>query len=323
MVATSTRPALGQVASLGTLYNARTDNFVPISLLNAPIPDSAISRSDNHTTTFDYSESDSFEEKFSRMGLNAELKASFLGGLVNVAGSGSYLTESRDTNRIMQASLHYRITTVHESLQFMSNDLKGLFAFKNVDGSFATHVVAGITWGAYTVVTAKHQLSKHDTKTETDINGALKAKLEALQLGVSGTRGYEKDGDQSSDYNFDVHVHVDILADVGALQTTLARCKRRSRARTNSSPRFRSTFPMPTEAKESRSRTPCSLWPSSISYILGRLRPIPLSCNSASTLSRSLFSCSITSVTHNWHSPTTNRVSKSIVTVSRLSTSRK
>jgi hypothetical protein len=49
----------------GTLYDARTDTFVPISLLNERISDSAIDRADNHTTTFDYSESDSFNEKFS------------------------------------------------------------------------------------------------------------------------------------------------------------------------------------------------------------------------------------------------------------------
>ncbi|KAA8896253.1 hypothetical protein FN846DRAFT_921745 [Sphaerosporella brunnea] len=219
MFITTTRPALGQVASLGTLYDARTDAFVPISLLNARIPDSAITRTDNHTTTFDYSESDSFKEKFSKMGFNAELKASFLGGLVSVEGSGSYLNESRDTNRVLQASMHYKITTVHESLQFMSNDLKGLLAFKNIEGSFGTHVVAEITWGAYTVVTAKHQLSKHDTKTDSDISGALRAKLALLK--VSGKGGYEEKGrDQSSDYNFDVHVHGDVLADDSALPTT-------------------------------------------------------------------------------------------------------
>jgi hypothetical protein len=102
------RPALGHVANLGTLYDARTDTFVPISLLPGQIPESAIKRTHNHTTSFEYSESDSFKEKFSKMGFNAELKASFLGGLVEVEGSGKYLNESRDTNRVKQVSMHYR-----------------------------------------------------------------------------------------------------------------------------------------------------------------------------------------------------------------------
>jgi hypothetical protein len=221
MDVTTTRPALGQVASLGTLYDARTDSFVPISLLNAEIPDSAITRTDIHTSTFDYSESDSFKEKFSKMGFNAELKASFLGGLVDVEGSGSYLNEGRDTNRVLQASMHYKITTVHESLQFMNNDLKGLLAFKDVNSSTGTHVVVGITWGAYTVVTAKHRPSKHDGKTEAAISGVLRAKLESLQLDISGKGAFEKKaGDQDSDFNFDVYVHGDVLVDDGALPTT-------------------------------------------------------------------------------------------------------
>lgn len=219
MAETITRPALGQVASLGALYDARTDTFVPISLLNAPIPDSAITRTDNHTIKFDYSECDSFKEKFDKLGLSAELKASFLGGMVNVDGSGSFLNETRDTNKFMQSSLYYRTTTVHETLQFMSNDLRGILAFNNINANFGTHVVAEITWGACTIVTAKHQLSKHGTETNAEIGGALKAKFDSLQLDVSGSGGFEKQ-DDSSDYNFEVHVNADVLADDGAMPTT-------------------------------------------------------------------------------------------------------
>jgi hypothetical protein len=216
-----TRPALGQVAQLGSLYDARTDQFVNISLFNGPIPVSAITNTDNHGTEYDFSKGDSLREKFDTMGLNAELKASFLGGLVNVEGSGSYLNENRDTNHVLQMSMHYRITTMNQELQFMNNDLKDLLAFKSIDGKLGTHVVAEITWGANTVVTAKHQLSKQDTETKTQISGALKAKLASLQLDIAGQGGFDKNvGDKRSDDNFDVHVHGDVLADDGALPTT-------------------------------------------------------------------------------------------------------
>lgn len=157
------------------------------------------------------------------MGLSPELKASFLGGLINVEGSGRYLHESRDTNRVLQASMHYKITTVHESLQFMSNDLKGLLDFENIDGTCDTHVVVGITWGAHTVVTAKHLLSTNDTKVERNIRHTLKAQLAHLKLGASGQGEVEynkKGGDKSPDYDFEVRVYGDVLADDSALCTT-------------------------------------------------------------------------------------------------------
>jgi hypothetical protein len=157
------------------------------------------------------------------MGFNPELKASFLGGLVDAEGSGSYLNESRDTNRVMQASMYYKITTVHESLQSMGNDLSSLLNFKNIDGSFGTHIISGITWGAYTVVTAKHPLSNHDTKTESNISNVMKEQLSSLERGASsnGEISYEKkDGDNKPHYKFDVHVYGDVWADDGAVPKT-------------------------------------------------------------------------------------------------------
>jgi hypothetical protein len=215
------RPALGQVAGLGSLYDARTDNFVSLSLLKGSIPESAISRTQNHNTQFDYSESDSFQEKFSKMDVNAELRASFLCGLVKVEGSGVYLNESRDTNRVMQASLHYKITTVHEALGLMNTDLHKLIAFEKITRGVATHVVTEVTWGASTVITAKHQLAKRHAETEAKIGGALKAKLTSL-IEIEGKGGFEEGTeDKGSEYQFDVRVNGDVLADNGALPTTI------------------------------------------------------------------------------------------------------
>ncbi|KAF8461508.1 hypothetical protein BDZ91DRAFT_829666 [Kalaharituber pfeilii] len=218
----TTRPALGEVATLGTLYDARTDSFLHITLSNAQIPDSAITRADKRTTTFEYSPSDSLKERFSKMRFNTDLKASFLAGLVNVKGSGSYLNETRDSSRVWQASMHCRITTEHESLQFMGTDLKDILHVDNINGGLGTHVVAEVTWGAYTVVTAKYQLSKCTTKHNVDdISATLKAKLALLELALSGREGSEdKPNDQSSNHHFDIQVHSDVLPDDGTMVTT-------------------------------------------------------------------------------------------------------
>ncbi|KAF8461505.1 hypothetical protein BDZ91DRAFT_829657 [Kalaharituber pfeilii] len=223
---TITRPALGQLATLGTLYDARTDNFLPISLFNAQIPDSAITRADKRITTFDYCATDSFKEKFSKMGFDADLKASFLAGMVNVEGFGRYLNGTRESSTVVEASMHCKITTEHEILQLMGNDLKDCLHLQNINGGLATHVVTEITWGAYTVVAAKCQLSQHDIKHKVDdIRNTLKAKLELLELALSGRRGSE-DGseDNHDDYtsgcNFDVQVYGDVLPDDDTIVTT-------------------------------------------------------------------------------------------------------
>ncbi len=79
---------------------------------------------DNHTSEVKSSNSDTYEEKLKNMSMNAELSASFLSGMINVGGAGRYLTDSRESKRILQASLQYSITTVNDTLNFMNTELK-------------------------------------------------------------------------------------------------------------------------------------------------------------------------------------------------------
>lgn len=75
------RPALGQIASLGTFYDARNDSFVHgLSLLRTAPPPAAVTTTDMHKTDIKFSKTDSYTEKFDRLGVRAELSASFLAG---------------------------------------------------------------------------------------------------------------------------------------------------------------------------------------------------------------------------------------------------
>src|SRR3981189_476246 len=97
------RPVLGQWAELGALYDARTDKFVPFSLLKSAPPAAAVRVIGHNTSEVQLSFSDSYAEKFSKMKVGAELSASFLSGLINVDGSGRYLRETRDSNLVEEA----------------------------------------------------------------------------------------------------------------------------------------------------------------------------------------------------------------------------
>jgi hypothetical protein len=93
----STRPALGQSAELGRLYDARTDSFVALSILKSAPPSEAITVTDNHTSEVALSHTDTYEEKLQSLDMNAQLSASFLSGMINVGGSGRYLTDKRQS----------------------------------------------------------------------------------------------------------------------------------------------------------------------------------------------------------------------------------
>jgi len=218
------RPALGQIAKLGTLYDARTDIFLPICILNAKAPRSVITRTEKTITEFDFSADDSLKGRFSKMGLNTDLQASYLSGFVNVEGSGRHLNKIQNTGGAVEVSMYHRVTVMEESLEVRSREIADFLALDYIEGGFATHVVVGITWGANSIVTAKHQLSQSDRERREDITTELKERLKSLQLRVPGKRtGTKSTRDHNSEnptHNFKVHVDSDVFSDGDVRPTT-------------------------------------------------------------------------------------------------------
>lgn len=220
MFNTAQRPALGQSAELGALYDARTDTFILPSLLTSSAPASSVSVTDNHTSEVKISTSDTYSEKLSKMNMNAELSASFLSGMVTVGGSGRFLTDTLESNRILQASLHYSITTVDEKLNFMNSELKQCLDMNALQSGAATHVVAGIGWGAQSVVTAKHRMSNSEKRTE--VEGQFHAEFTKFQsiVEVDGTEELSVENQEhGKGMSVEVTVYGDVLADDELLPT--------------------------------------------------------------------------------------------------------
>ncbi|KAK3324526.1 hypothetical protein B0T19DRAFT_464640, partial [Cercophora scortea] len=153
------RPALGQRASLGSLYDARNDNFLPVSLFEDSIPPNAVDIKRNSSVDVKISNAHTFKEKFAQLGINAELSASVLSGLVNIDRCGRLLTPdiTDDSHGLMRTSMHYTITTMEEELNLIAKEVKDSVAASNFEvvDMAATHVVVGISWGASCIVTAK------------------------------------------------------------------------------------------------------------------------------------------------------------------------
>jgi hypothetical protein len=152
------RPALDQTAELGALYDARSDTFLSLSethslFKQAPSP-GAVEVKHCHSTDVRTVEVRTFKEKCAQLGVDLDLGASILAGLVPVKGCARYLAMHTDT-RAAHTSVWYSVTTVEEELNLASPGIKESLAFSALDTDIATHVVVGIRWGANYVVCPK------------------------------------------------------------------------------------------------------------------------------------------------------------------------
>ena len=206
--------ALGRVADLGDLYDARSDNFLEISLYTTdlPRPGDAVHSTDNAYASIDYVRTESLSEKMEKLGVSAELSVSFLGGLVSASGSGKYLNEDKKSARSAKTSLVYSIRTVTEDLKIFSKSSRQLmdqFLLTNID---ATHVVVGIDWGANVVLSLEE--TNTDSSNIQEIQGKLQAALNLAVLSASGSAEVDfgsSDVEKSS--SFSLRLNGDIIPD--------------------------------------------------------------------------------------------------------------
>ncbi|KAK4448406.1 hypothetical protein QBC34DRAFT_381316 [Podospora aff. communis PSN243] len=138
------RPALGQKAELGALYDARSDTFIHTSVFKHGPPPAAVKAKYIGTTSLQLQAGSTLKERFRHFGVGPELGVGIIAGLVPVSGCGNYLNPSQTTGQA---------AGLGEALSLTS-----------VDASVATHVVTGITWGAQCVVTATHSGAVDDHK---------------------------------------------------------------------------------------------------------------------------------------------------------------
>ncbi|RSL68851.1 hypothetical protein CEP53_002391 [Fusarium sp. AF-6] len=173
------RPALGQVATLGSLYDARSDVFLPLSLLDEPLPPDALVNTQHEPVDIKVINGDTYTEKFDAFEIDGELGVSILAGLAEVEGSGQYLFDKRDTNHAVQSSFLYDVTTVGEELNLTARGIKERVTLNALDSSAATHVVTGVRWGARYVFTAKQQLDPSEDRSQ--VSSKLEAQMSLLE----------------------------------------------------------------------------------------------------------------------------------------------
>ncbi|CAJ0552407.1 Ff.00g063860.m01.CDS01 [Fusarium sp. VM40] len=177
------RPALGQVATLGSLYDARSDTFLPLSFFNKPLPVDAVKSTKCSSPETRIISGDTLKDKFDACGIDGELGVSVLAGLAKVEGSGLYLSHELDTNYAVQGSLLYDDRSLKEDLNLSAGCIKECVAHTNLDTGAATHVVTGISRGARYIFAAKRRLQPFQDRPQA--SEELESQLSILKAAVS------------------------------------------------------------------------------------------------------------------------------------------
>jgi len=207
------RPALGQVAHIGTLYDATTDSFLSSIFGSRQVPDDALVRNPAAaTTTIQTISTDAYKDKFSLLGISPDLGASILGGLLEIqahdgtgSGSGAYLARRRTTDGAVQAALMHRLLTVRERVDRRSSGLRSSVDLHALQGTRATHVVVTIDYGVETIVEINHRLDGDQTNRAAAMVEALK-----ISLDDTSANGFHPQL-QASPATLDISVFSDVL----------------------------------------------------------------------------------------------------------------
>lgn len=177
---------LGQPFCIGMLYDCRSDLLIPgMTLWDCDDLMKDIGERPQASNDFEIVASESIEDKFLTLNVNASLKASFLGGLVQVDGSAKYLNDSKSSRNQARVTLKYKATTKIQQLSMNHlgrGNVKHPYVF---DKGLATHVVTAILYGAQAFFVFDREVSEHED--HQDVQGNLKVIIKKIPfLSIEG-----------------------------------------------------------------------------------------------------------------------------------------
>ncbi|RXN09851.1 verrucotoxin subunit beta-like protein [Labeo rohita] len=167
--------ALGRPLYPGMLYDCRKDSFIPgVTLWNSKSLNENVDIRPQTKTDLKFSSSDSLSSKVSLLDVSASLKASFLGGLVEVGGSAKYLHDTKSSNQQSRVTMYYSETTSFKQLTM--NHLGEITYPQVFNQKTATHVVMAVLYGVQAFMVFDRTFSEEENKQmiEGDLNVMVK-----------------------------------------------------------------------------------------------------------------------------------------------------
>uniref|UniRef100_K7F1K8 Fibronectin type-III domain-containing protein n=1 Tax=Pelodiscus sinensis TaxID=13735 RepID=K7F1K8_PELSI len=129
-------------------------------------------------TEFEIIASDTIEDKANALNVTASLKASFLGGLVEVGGSAKYLNDTKTSKQQARVTLRYSATTRFEHLTMSQLGAGNVYYPAVFDQGTATHVVTAVLYGAQAFFVFDREVSSSENVRE--IEGTLQIAIKKL-----------------------------------------------------------------------------------------------------------------------------------------------
>lgn len=189
-------PSLGRPFTLGMLYDCRTERCIPgRTLWDSKILDSAMKRSATPSSDYEIIAEDTITTKAHTLDINASLKLSLLGGMVELDGSARYLNDERSSEQQSRVTLRYKSTTRFEQLTM--EQLGAIQHPQVLDDQDATHVVTGIKYGSDAFFVFD-RLASENEKVH-NVKGELKAAIKFIPISGSASVDFKETNKANND----------------------------------------------------------------------------------------------------------------------------
>ena len=199
-------PSLGIPFSLGMLYDARSEKIIPgKTLWDAKVLDSAKKVEQQPSSNFEVYTKSTIGEKTKSLNVEASLKLSLMGGMIEIGGAGKYLNDEQNSERQARVTLKYSCTSRFEELTI--ERIGSIQYPKVLDDNKATHVVTGITYGTDAFFIFDCSLTEPEKITQ--ISEKMKAVIKVIPM--SGSTSLDiKFGDQKETNKFRCKFYSDL-----------------------------------------------------------------------------------------------------------------
>jgi hypothetical protein len=183
------RIALGEIATIGSLYDAKLDRFLPASIITGSPPSDALTTTPAPSAETFLAASGTYTDRFNALHLSEETAASVVAKLVTPRGAGVYLRDVNTTPPLFSGAVHHKVSTYQQKLSLANPKVQECLDLAPLQSSESTHVVIGINWGLHSVTEIKHyQTSSTPSTIATDFDGDLLRLKDAVDTAIKTGR---------------------------------------------------------------------------------------------------------------------------------------
>lgn len=161
-------PALRRVAQIGTLYDAKAENFLQASILPCNLLTSHVSTRPTSATEITLSKCASYMDVFKDLHIDEDTAVNILAGFLDLQGAAVFIRDFTPSSGDLRGAIIHHVSTVQQTLNNVIGAFKSCGDLTPLEKNDCTHVVTGINWGLKTVIAANSPMSSKSDRPEED-----------------------------------------------------------------------------------------------------------------------------------------------------------